>query len=1174
MKISKILMKDAIKTIEVSQARFLSIIAIVALGISFFTGMNATAPDMFETAKQYVSSSNAMDIQLVSTAGLTDDDLTVIGSITGVEAVRGEKYVDGVVKVDSKSISDIDGSELTIRAISLNVEDVENYQNGVNDPSYMNRPQLVEGSWPSSFNQCVVDESQLSTPEEFKIGSVITIEGEGTDITASLSNTEYTIVGIIRTPLYMSYERGNTNIGTGKLGTFVYIPSDNFKSDYYTSMSIKIKGSENYDPYSEEYEQFISPFVNYISSIAPEVLAPRVNSLKAEYTVKIAEAETEYATTKANVEYQIANGEQQVEQVLDLAENGDQRLLEYKQQYNEKATEVANEIDAGKLEHSTQYAKWEEKRDQYNKAMETVEKYKDADTQLANAKTEWNVASLQVNTLSSTVSYLEQLVATTRSAMDQFNSSQDDKGDAIINRFEQSGLQGVEIDQIISTISGLTAVGTAEEMSAYMEPQLQSFEAKLTTSKQELSDAKTELAEKKVLLEQAQELVDTLNELEVKLETAKVELDKAEQELNDAGYDIQMGELEALAKLSDMKNQISTYETNLIYAKDKAKTIEAEFAATKQEATQKLEMAENALNDAKNFLLNLDDAKWYVNNRDEALLGFSDYEQTANRTAALSKIFPWFFFLVAALVCLNTMTRMIEEERTRLGTFKALGFTDSEIIFKYIFYAFLASCIGAFAGSFLGFALFPSAITMAYSILFDMPQVVIKYRFEYAIPGILISVISTVWTAYHTCNKNLRVVPASLMRPKAPKGGKKVFIEKFTFIWSRLNFIWKVTLRNVFRNMKRFVMATMGVAGCTALLVAGFGLNDSLNTTMEKQFIDEDRVWNYDMQIVLADSYDTTLQQCEVFNTVCDKATIKTAMLQYMKVFNTTSEKSENVMETYLLVPEKSEEVSNYISLRNRADKIPHTLNSNGVIITEKLADQLSIGVGDYIDINIDETNKVSAPVAAITENYAFHYIYMTKEVYQSLFGTNPKYNYICANLAIETFTDEQKNTLAKELMDDYDISAVAFTSQIESSMKNVMDSIGYVVIILIVSAGLLAFIVLYNLSIINITERMKEIATIKVLGFDDGEVSAYIFRENLILTIIGIIEGLLCGIVLHYIVISIAEVDIIMFGRGITPMSFVYSAALACAFSLFVNVVLHKKLKSVDMVESLKSIE
>lgn len=1174
MKISKILIKDALKTIEFSQSRFVSIIAIVALGISFFAGMNATAPDMFETAQKYITDTNAMDIQVISTAGFTDDDLTVIGSITGVEAVSGEKFVDGVVKVNDESVSDIDGSELTIRAISLNLDNVVNNANGIKNPAYMNRPQLVEGNWPTSSNQCLVDKSQLSTPEQFEIGSVITIEGDGTDISSSLKNNEFTIVGIIRTPLYMSYERGNTTIGTGKLGTFVYVPSDNFTQNYYSSVSLKIKDSEKYDPYSEEYDKLIKPYTEYLNTIAPEVLAPRVAALKAEYTVKVADAEVEYATTKANVEYQLMNGEQQVKQILDLAENGDEILLGYKQEYNTKAMEAATKIDEGKLAHSTQYANWVDKRNKYNEAMATVEKYSGAQTQFANAKTEWNVANLQVNTLSSTVSYLEELIATTRSAMDQFNASQDDKGNSIIDRFEQSGLKGDEVDQIISTISGLTAVGTAEEMMAYMEPQLQSFEAKLVTAKQDLSAAKTELAEKKAMLDKAQELVDNLVELEKKLAAAKIELDKAEQELTEAGYDIQMGELEVISQLSDMKNQISAYETNLLFAKDKSKTIEAEFAQAKQEATDKLEMAENALEDAKHFLLGLDEAKWYVNNRDEALLGFDDYEITAKRTAALSKIFPWFFFLVAALVCLNTMTRMIEEERTRLGTFKALGFTDKEIMFKYIFYAFLASCIGAVAGTFMGFALFPSAITMAYSILFDMPQVIIRYRFTYAIPGILISVISTTWTARHTCIKSLRVVPATLMRSKAPKGGKRVFIERFTFIWSRLSFTWKVTLRNVFRNMKRFVMATMGVAGCTALLVAGFGLNDSINATMENQFVNEDRVWNYDMQIVLNGSYDTTVQPCQAFTTVSEKASIQSAMLQYMKVFNTTSAKSDEVMETYLLVPENSEAISSYISFRNRLDGAKHTLTSGGVIITEKLADKLNLSVGDSIDINIDETHKISAPVSAITENYAFHYVYMSKEVYSSLFGANPRYNYICANLAIDSFTDEQKTALAKELMDDYDISAVAYTSQIESSMENVMDSIGYIVIILIVSAGLLAFIVLYNLSIINITERIKEIATIKVIGFDDGEVSAYIFRENLILTIIGIIEGLICGIGLHFIVISIAEVDIIMFGRQITPVSFFYAAALASVFSFFVNIVLHKKLQNVDMVESLKSIE
>ncbi len=1174
MKINKILITDAIRTIERSQSRFISIIAIVALGVSFFVGTNATAPDMRDTFAEYLTRTNSMDVRVVSTSGVTDDDIAVISSINGVESAVGQKFIDGVVKINGENISDIDGSELAIRAIALDMNAVYANASGKADPSYMNRPELIEGSWPTAPNQCLVDASMLSTPEEFQIGATLKIQGDGVDITSSLVNTEYTIVGIIRSPLFISYDRGSSTVGTGKLGAFCYVPADNFLNDYYSAMYIKIAGSENYDPLSDEYKAYVKRYTDYISQISTEILAQRTDGLKAEYTVKVANAESEYATAKADIDLQLANAKAQVDQILDMAENGDQKLVEYKTQYNEKATQAAQTIDASKLEHSTQYAAWEAKRNEYNEAMEKVNKYSNAETQLETAKTEYNVASLQVNTLLTTVSYFEELVATTRSAMDQFNQTQDSTVGDIINRFEQSGLVGAEVDQIISSINSMTAVGTAEEMMAYMEPQLQTFEVKLASSKAELSEAKTQLAEKKAELDKAQQLVNELKALEPKLKQAKLELDEAEKKLTEAGYDIQFGELEVLSQLSDMKNQINAYETNLAMAKEKAKTVEAEYETAKNEANTKLEQAKNQLEEARSFLLNLDNAKWYVHSREDALLGYEDYAQMADRMAAISLIFPWFFFIVAALVCLNTMTRMIEEERTRIGTFKALGFKDSEIMAKYLIFAFLASVIGSVSGSFLGCAMFPMMFATAFNILFAMPQLVITYRFAFAVPGILISIATTVFATWYTCYSNLKVVPSSLMRSKAPKSGKKIFLERFTFIWSHLNFTWKVTMRNVFRNGKRFFMATMGVAGSTALLLAAFGLDSSIDRTLQYQFTDEDSVWQYDMQVVLNGGYDTTVANCDVLELVRSNPNVSSAMLSYMTVYNSTSANSDELLETYIMVPENAEELNGYINLRSRETKTPYTLNASGAIITEKLASTLDIGPGDVIRIMVNDEQGVNVPVSAVTENYALHYIYMSKDVYSAVFGSNPGYNYITANLTDQQMEGALKAQLAKELMGEYEISAVAYTSQVETSFQNILDSIGIVIVIIIICAGLLAFIVLYNLSIINITERIKEIATIKVLGFDDLEVSAYIFRENIILSVIGIIEGLICGVILHWFVINLAEVDIIMYGRGISVASFLYAAALAFVFSMTVNLVLHKKLKKVDMVESLKSIE
>ncbi len=1173
-KINTVLITDTRRTIERSYSRFISIISIVALGVSFFAGMNAIAPNMYDTARKYVEDCNTMDIQIVSTAGLTENDLAIIGSVTGVESVAGEKFVDGIVKVNGEPVNDIDGSEMTVRAYSLDINKVYANANGTDDPLYMNRPQLVDGSWPTSSNQCLVDSSILSTPEEFKIGSVVTIEGASTDISSSLQSKEYTIVGIIRSPLYISYDRGNTTVGTGKLGTFIYLPSENFLNEYYSSISIKVAGSEKYDPFSEEYTDFITPYKDYIQKISSELLEPRIASLKSEYTSLVTESETEYAQTKADIEQQLSNAEEQVNQILDMAQNGDALLLQYKQEYNAKATEAKNALDSGKLEHSTQYTLWENKRDEYNEAKKTIDKFANADINLTTSKTEYNTAKLQVDTMLATVEYLEQLVVTTRSAMDQFDATQADTVGDIINRFEQSGLVGQEVDNILSSINSLTAVGTAEEMMAYMEPQLQSFEARLSASKQELSAAQTTLAEKKAQLDKAEELVVKLQQAQAKLEQAQIQLQEAENQLTAAGYDIQLSELEVLSQLSDMKNQINTFETNLIIAKDKAPTAKEEFEQAKLQANSELESAKNQLDAAKDFLLGLDNAKWYVNDRNTCLLGFDEYGQTANRTAAIAIVFPWFFFIVAALMCLNTMARMIEEDRTRLGTFKALGFTDTEIIVKYLVYAALASTVGSVAGSFMGFALFPTLAHTAFGILYDLPEMVIKYRFSFAVPAILISIISTVGVTYYTCYNSLKVVPSTLMRPKAPKGGKRVLLEKIPAIWSRLNFTWKVTFRNVFRNLKRFIMATGGVLGCTALLLAAFGLNDSIHQIMNRQFNDADKIWRYDMQVVLNGSYDTTVAPCEGYEFIKNQPAINSAMLEYMEVFDATSEKKDTPMEVYMLVPEDASAISSYIALNDAKTGEPLRLQSTGAVITDKLAKDLDISPGDNIDIMLKDGYTLKVPVAAIAENYCFHYVYLTKDLYKAVFGINPLYNYVSANLAFDDMEQEQKNLLAKDLMSEYDISAVAYTNQIQNSFQNIMNSINYIVIILIVCAGLLAFIVLYNLSVINITERIREIATIKVLGFDDLEVSAYIFRENVILTIIGTLEGLFWGVIVHRLILNVAEVDIITFVRNISFMSFVYAIALSFAFSMMVNFVLHHKLKKVDMVESLKSIE
>ena len=1170
--INPMLMKETGRTVEKTMHRFVSILAIVTLGISFFAGMNATAPDMLQTARKYYSETNLMDIGVQSTVGLTDDDVAAIAAVEGVESAVGIKSVDGFLKIGDERLSDIDGSAYTVRAIALNVTDAYNRQvNGENKPTYMNRVTLLEGTWPTATNECLVDESQLSTPSGFKIGETITLESDGNDIATKLNTTEYKIVGIIRSPLYVSYERGYTSIGSGKLGTFIYIPQECFTLDYYTSVGVKLAGSSRYDAYTKEYDNFVEISRAKIEAIAQGRLAPRVQSIRNEYTTKVADGRKEYETKRSEVELEVQAAKEKVEKVKYYSVYGDELIRKYKEEYNAAATGADTQISMAKLEQTTQYKQWEEATKQYDEVNAAIEQYADAETQYNNAYTTWSVANNTVQTSLSTVQSLESAVKTGRSAMDQLKNNQSMSADDIIENLKASGFDSEEIQNLIADIRNFTAVGTAGELAAYMEPELQKLELQLTASRAGLTAAQNLLKQREESLKKAKELVDKLNALKEQLKKAKTTLDNAEAALNEAKNSIQSGEQETLTKLLEKKNDITNLEVQVSLAKEKVDGIDAEYDAKVTEIYEQLDKAKYTLEEGEAMLASLDTAKWYVNPRQDGAMGYEEYGQTSNRMSALSRVFPWIFFLVAAMVSLNTMARMVEEDRTQIGTLKALGFENTQIMMKYLVYAFSASLIGSILGTVLGFWLFPTAITKAYSILYDLPSVALRYRLGYALLGTLLAVGSTVAASYFAVNKSLETEPSALMRPEAPKAGSRIFLEKFDKLWSRLSFSTKVTCRNVFRNKKRFIMAIAGVAGCTALLVAGFGLSDSIGSVLTNQFESADSVCKYDVQIVLKNEQ-TAAESSEIMNTIRSRQEIASATMTSMKVMRATSEKSKNDMEINLVIPQEPSELPNYVKLQPKSGRGYYTLGEKGCIVTDKLAKKLKISVGDQIILERDRGN-VAVTVTGIVKNYTFHYVYISPTAYEALFGETATYNYVTAILT-EGVTNEQRVTLSEELMRKNDINAVAFTSQTIESLQYIMKSLNYVVLIIVVAAALLAFIVLYNLSNININERYKEIATLKVLGFNKNEVSAYISHENWILTVLGTLIGLVVGIPLHRLVISIAEVDVVRFGRAISPLSFLYALVLSFLFTGLVNLVMRRHLKKIDMVESLKSVE
>ena len=546
--------------------------------------------------------------------------------------------------------------------------------------------------------------------------------------------------------------------------------------------------------------------------------------------------------------------------------------------------------------------------------------------------------------------------------------------------------------------------------------------------------------------------------------------------------------------------------------------------------------------------------------------GISGFKNNSDRIGAIGKVFPLFFFLIATLVCLTTMTRMVEEQRTQIGTLKALGYGKLTIISQYFLYSFLASIGGSIIGTLIGFKLFPTVIFNAYRIMYSLPPVESPFNISLAVSSTLVAVFCTTVAAVFSGLKELVVVPAVLMRPKAPMIGQRIFMERIGFLWNNMSFIRKVTARNILRYKKRFFMTVIGIAGCTALLLTGFGLKDSILSITDKQF---NEIYEYNMIAYLnrpiegkeINNFKETLKPYEDID--------KSLVLLQQSTTATKDNKGKSFGSVYLTIPEDTSSISKFIHLRNNGTNI--IIPDDGVVITRKLSTLLNLKQGDNISINL-AGKVVLARVSAITEQYVGHYVYMSPKYYEDLFKEKVKYNGFTS--IIKDTSKGVEDKLSTGLMKNKSINSVNFTTSISDNFQKSMKGMDSVIWVLIISAAALAFVVMFNLTSININERIRELATIKVLGFYDIEVAEYIFRENMILSIVGTLAGLILGLGLHRYVVITSEIELIMFVRAIKPLSFVYASVLTIIFAGLVNVVMYGRLKKIDMVESLKSGE
>lgn len=1080
----KALNKDILRDILKSKGRYFSIMLIVALGVAFFSGIKVSPMVMRNTVDNYYDDYNFMDVEVISTLGLTDDDVDAIKKLDSVEGVFPTYSMDVITNVKDQD-----------RVLKVHALPTENLSKDNKD--YINRVKLIKGRLPKNSGECVVLKPKYDHLN-LKIGKTLKIKSGTEDkLSDDLKKDSYKIVGLVETPYYLSYEFGNSSIGSGSVDGIMLIPQDDFKTEAYTEMFITAKGAKEQTSFYQEYKDTVKKTEDQIDKITDERIEHRYNEVVGEATDELNKAKKEYNDKKKETEDKINKAEKELE-------DGKQKIKDGKQELKTKKAETKKQIKDGFKQLDSAEAQLKSGRKQYEAAKKEFESQKQrANSQISSAESQLAPLKSNIDSLKSNISGLE-------SQLSNPNISEEEKASLTrtISKYREN----------LSALEGQYNTGYANIQS--IKNQIKSGERKLARTKSEL-----DRNQRKIKTERSK--------LYTMEEKAEKEFKKAEEEL--------------------VKNEKKLVDS------------EKELEKAKKEAKDEFKKAEKDLKEAEDEIKKIEKPEWYVLNRDKQYSS-AEYGGCADSIDALAGIFPVFFVLVAALVALTTMTRMVDEQRINIGTLKGLGYTPGMIAKKYIVYAMSASAIGSIIGLVVGYTLFPTIIYNAYAIMYTVPKVELRTDFFITVLSIATSIFVTTFAAFAACRRELIEAPAILMRPKVPKNGKRILLERIGFIWNKIGFIWKVTLRNIFRYKKRFLMTVLGISGCTALILTGFGIRDSIQMIVDVQFGELNK---YSMTA----SYDSDekTEDVEYLKSLIsnEKGVKEIGMFhnQNAKVMINNKEK-----EVTVVIPENKNTFDDFIVLRDRQSHNPIKLDK-GIVISEKAARNLDAKVGDKVKILNENDVSAEAVISGITENYVNHYIYMTNDYYKELFNRNADSNRIYGVLD-DSITIDQEDKMASKIIDSTCANGTVFTTGIKDGFSDTIKSLNYVVLLMIVSAGALAFVVLYNLSNVNISERIREIATIKVLGFYDKEVSAYIYRENVILTFIGAIVGLGLGVILHQFIMVTVEVENMMFGRLINPLSYVAAFVLTIVMGIIVNLVMNKKLKKVEMVESLKSVD
>ena len=1060
--------RNTFREIKKSFGRYFAILAIIALGVAFFSGLKITQSVMVHSADVYLKDLQFYDYRLVSTLGFTEENVEALAEKEDVRAAEGAISAEVLYK-------DAGENERVIKMHSITEK--------------VNKLKLVAGEMPQSADECVVDSALFS---EDAIGSKLVLSENNTaDDLDKFAYKEYTITGLVQSPCYIQFERGNASIGNGRISGFAYLLKDGFAVDYDTEIYIKF--DEDYDIYSDEYDSYM-------------------DAKEADWEA--------YTKEQAEIRYD------------KMVKDAQDELDEKKEELEEKRAEAETELESAKQQLT-----------------DGETEISDGKNQIASAKTE---LSAKASELQSGKDALSSKAAELESASQQI-SGQESALAAKKAEYEQ-GLNAylAAKQQVADKRSSLeTAKAQLTEDTPGYEEMLAQIEAGLT----EVVGAEAELNAKNAELEAA---AGQLSSAESQLAAAKQQIEDGKNALAAAEAELTDGE----SQLAAAKEQIEEKEDQLEAAETELADGLLQYQENQSKFDEQMQDADDQIADAQSKIDEIEKPETYVLDRNTNV-GYVCLKNDSGVVKGIANVFPVFFFLVAALICMTTMNRMVEEQRTQIGVLKALGFSEGKIMGKYLFYSGSAAISGTLIGYVLGIHFFPLVITTAYGIVYKMGGIYYVSDLPLALVSLTVAVLCSVGTTWLSCHKELKEVAADLMRPKAPKAGKRVFLEHVPFIWKRLKFLQKVSVRNIVRYKKRFFMMVIGISGCTALLVMGFGVRDSVVAVADQQY---EEIQLYDIGVTLKDGKTPGEADLKSLDSVLEKENAA-GMYAMEKTIDLVTDKGTKSIN--MVAVENPDEVGDFISLHTKKQEPIAYPKEGEAVLSKKVAETYGVKKGDMILLRDSDNNEMSLKVTGICENHIYNYVYIAAESYEKQIG-----DVVFKNVYVSLTDEADIHEVSAALMKADGVTAVTVNSDMLNRISQMMSCMNYIVIIIIICAGALAFIVLYNLNNINITERVREIATIKVLGFYPKETASYVFRENMVLTAIGCGLGLILGKWFHRFVMGEIQIDMVSFNVQINAVSYLFSVLLTMGFAWIVNCMMTGKLERINMAESLKSID